>query len=291
MMNRFLGLALAILGAGAISYLVAAEPPASPTATKPSESPAKTLTLKLDNNVALRLVLIPAGTFIMGCPAAEKDPEGHAHPADEVQNEVTISKPFYMGVTEITQSQYEAVMGKHPSQFQGRDSPVDRAEWNDAVEFCRRASAKTGKMVRLPTEAEWEYACRAGGKGRYGFEDSETNLGEYAWYIANSFDRNRQKRTTQPVGRKKPNTWGLYDMHGNVWEWCSDWYAADYGRSSKAATDPTGPIKGSLHVLRGGSWNYCSYGCRASGRGRIGPNGRYDVNGGGFRVVVALGKD
>jgi formylglycine-generating enzyme required for sulfatase activity len=162
--------------------------------------------------------------------------------------------------------------------------------WDDAQAFCKKVSEKAGVALRLPTEAEWEYACRAGSKGRFCFGDADTALRDYAWYIVNSTDRRTGKRTTQPVGQKKPNAWGLYDMHGNVWEWCSDWYAANYG-SDGSQTDPTGPATGSIRVLRGGSWNYCQYGCRASGRGRIGPNGQYDVNGGGFRVVIAIDGD
>jgi formylglycine-generating enzyme required for sulfatase activity len=254
-----------------------------PTARPPAEA-ARERVLNLGNTVTLKLALIPKGTFLMGSPATEKDPE-HGHADNEVQHAVTISKSFYMGVTEVTQKQYETVMGKNPSTFKGPNNPVDPVTWDEAVEFCRKLAATTGKTIRLPTEAEWEYACRAGSKTRFSFGDADANLGAYAWYTANSADRTTGVKSTHPAGLKKPNAWGLYDMHGNVWEWCSDWYAADYGPESQ--TDPAGPAKGAIRVLRGGSWNYCSWGCRLAGRGRIGPDGKYDVNGGGFRVVVA----
>lgn len=269
-----------------MSWLLAAGALAAPASTNaPAARPGAELILDPGNGVSLRLARIPAGKFLMGCPASEKDSEGHAHPGDESQHEVTISKAFLMGVTEVTQKQYESVMGKNPSQFRGPNHPVDQVAWADAVEFCRRLSAKTGRTIRLPTEAEWEYACRAGSKERFCFGDTPAALGDYAWYVANSLDRTTGRKTTHPVGQKKPNAWGLHDMHGNVWEWCADWYAADYG-SRGNQTDPQGPATGRIHVLRGGSWNYCQYGCRASGRGRIGPDGHYDVNGGGFRVLV-----
>jgi formylglycine-generating enzyme required for sulfatase activity len=258
-----------------------------PTARPPAEAPRERV-LNLGNTVTLKLALIPKGTFLMGSPATEKDPE-HGHADNEVQHTVTISKSFYMGVTEVTQKQYETVMGKNPSTFKGPNNPVYPVTWDEAVEFCRKLSATTGKTIRLPTEAEWEYACRAGSKARFSFGDADTDLGAYAWYTANSADRTTRVKSTHPAGLKKPNAWGLYDMHGNVWEWCSDWYAADYGTGSQ--TDPAGPAKGGIRVLRGGSWNYCSWGCRLAGRGRIGPDGKYDVNGGGFRVVVAAEKD
>jgi formylglycine-generating enzyme required for sulfatase activity len=225
---------------------------------KPKPSPA-TLTLDLGNGVTMKLVLIRAGKFMMG-------EEGNQH-------EVTISKPFYMGVTEVTQAQYQAVMGANPSQFKGPTNPVDSVSWDDAVEFCRKLSEKTRKAVRLPTEAEWEYACRAGSKTRFCFGDTEEGLGNYAWYDANS------SRTTHPVGQKKPNAWGLYDIHGNVWEWCADWYE-DYPRG--AVMDPQGAASGSQRVSRGGPWEGGIGLCRAAFRARDNP-------GHGFRVVVSVG--
>jgi formylglycine-generating enzyme required for sulfatase activity len=160
-------------------------------------------------------------------------------------------------VYEVTQAQYEKVMGKNPSHFQGAivgnenaDLPVEKVSWDDAVEFCKKLSdlpeeKKAGREYRLPTEAEWEYACRAGSKTVYSFDDEEGLLPEYGWFDRNSSDR------THAVGLLEPNAWGLYDMHGNVWEWCSDWYG-EYPKS--AVSDPTGLAKSAVRVLRGGSW-------------------------------------
>jgi formylglycine-generating enzyme required for sulfatase activity len=239
---------------------------------KPKPSPA-TLTLDLGNGVKMNLVLIRPSRFIMGSP----DSEQGRKPDESPQHEVTISKPFYMGVTEVTQAQYEAVMGTNPSEFKGLTNPVDSVTWEGAVEFCRKLSEKTGKAVRLPTEAEWEYACRAGSKMRFSFGDSDSVLRDYAWYGSNS------GRKTYPVGQKKPNAWGLYDMYGNVWEWCADWYG-DYPKG--AVTDPQGTASGSQRVLRGGSWGDGPDGCRAAGRrGNIPGIRSYFC---GFRVVVSV---
>jgi len=176
---------------------------------------------------------------------------------DETQHEVTISKDYYLGVHEVTQAQYEKVMGTKPSYFQGDEikgsstnNPVESVSWLDAVEFCKKLSdlpeeKAAGRVYRLPTEAEWEYACRAGSKSAYSFGESSKSLGDYAWFDGNS---NNQ---THPVGEKKANAWGLYDMHGNVWEWCSDWYG-EYPNG--AVSDPVGPREGSDRVNRGGGW-------------------------------------
>jgi len=207
----------------------------------PKSSPAS-VTLDLGNGGTMRLVLIRPGKFMMGSPDSEQSRESKEGP----QHEVVIAKPFYMGVTEVTQAQYEAVMGTNPSKFKGPTNPVDSVTWDEAVEFCRKLSEKTGKAVRLPTEAEWEYACRAGTKTRFSFGDSESVLGDYAWKGSNSGG------TAHPVGQKKPNAWGLYDMNGNVWEWCADWWGP-YPKGP--ITDPSGPTTASgLRVLRGGSW-------------------------------------
>ena len=153
---------------------------------------------------------------------------------------------------------------------------MDNVSWYDAVEFCRRLSDKTGKTVRLPTEAEWEYACRAGSKTRFPFGDSESALGDYAWCGSNSGGK------TNPVGQKKPNAWGLYDMHGNVWDWCADWYG-DYPKG--AATDPQGPAAGRDRFLRGGSWNNVAGSCRAASRRKFGPGSRFYIDI-GFRCAM-----
>ncbi len=198
--------------------------PAAPTAAAPAE-----LALDLGGGVTMHMVLIRPGKFMMG--------------EYQDRHEVTISKPFYMGVTEVTQAQYEAVMGTNPSKFKGATNPVEMVAWNDATDFCKKLSAKTRRAVRLPTEAEWEYACRAGTQTAFSFGDDPSALGEYAWYENNS------KKMPHPVGQKKPNAWGLYDMYGNVWEWCADWFG-DYPKGP--ATDPSGPASGKLRAVRGG---------------------------------------
>jgi formylglycine-generating enzyme required for sulfatase activity len=225
-----------------------------------------TLTLDLGKGVTMRLVLIRPGTFVMGSPDSEK-----GHKADEgPQHEVTISKPFYMGVTEVTQAQYEAIMGTNPNKSKVPANPVDNVSWHEASDFCRKLSGKTGKTIRLPTEAEWEYACRAGTKTRFSFGDSDSALGDYAW--------TGDKRN--PVGQKKPNAWGLYDMHGNVWQWCADWYGP---YSSEALTNPQGATSGNSRVLRGGAFidgdtGYFRCACRYKGD----PAGREYWGHGGF---------
>ena len=254
----------------------------------PATQPAKELTLDLGNNISMKLVLLPAGKFMMGSPDTEKDHERNEGP----QHEVTISKPFYMGVYEVTQEQYEAVMGKNPSSFKGAQKPVETVFWNDAVEFCKKLSQKTGKTVSLPTEAQWEHACRAGSKTRfyYGNDNDHANLGDYAWY-----QKKYGEGETHAVGQKKSNAFGLYDMHGNVLEWCADWYdehEEDYANADK--TDPTGPAIGSGRVLRGGSWIHLPRYCRSASRFRYAPRrGRDDIDQKfhyfGFRVVVAPG--
>ena len=226
-----------------------------------AQSP-KTIT----NSIGMKLVLIPKGTFMMGSPASE---QGRTQDYD-TQHEVTISEDYYLGVFEVTQGQYEKVMGTNPSYFQKRvigksDSsmyPVEQVSWEDAVEFCKKLSElpeekKAGRVYRLPTEAEWEYACRAGSKAAYSFGANSKTLGDYAWFGGNS------GLQTHPVGEKKANAWGLYDMHGNVWEWCSDWYGK-YPKGS--VSDPSGPSEGSSRVFRGGGWSDRASYCRSANR-------------------------
>lgn len=185
-----------------------------------------------------------------------------------------------MGVTEVTQKQYAAVMGTNPSKFSGANRPVEQVPWADAVQFCRELSGETKWKVRLPTEAEWEYACRAGTKTRFSFADSDSDLGNYAWYSGNSANQ------THPVGKKKPSVWGTYDMHGNVWEWCAEWYAESY-YADAPGTDPQGPGSGKSRVRRGGSWRFGHGSCRSAARNSDEPVARHD--GCGFRVAVSAG--
>jgi formylglycine-generating enzyme required for sulfatase activity len=201
--------------------------------------------LDLGNNITLKLAKIPAGTFIMGSPETEK-----ARSTDESpQHEVVISKSFYMGIYPVTQAQYQQIMGENSiASWKGPDYPVDGVRWDMAVMFCRKMSEKTGKIVRLPTEAEFEYAVRAGTSTRYFYGDDPEykQMSDYAWYYRNC------KGTTQPIGQKKPNPWGLYDVYSNIWQWCADWYGDTYPNEKQ--TDPQGPANGEFHVLRSGCW-------------------------------------
>jgi formylglycine-generating enzyme required for sulfatase activity len=224
----------------------------------------------------MKLVLIPKGTFTMGSPKSEA-----GRSDGELQHEVTISQDYYLGVYEVTQAQYEQVMGKNPSRFKGPRNPVEQVSWDDVVKFCERLSElpeekKAGRVYRLPTEAEWEYACRAGSKTAFSFGDNSESLGDYAWFGDNSNGK------THPVGEKKPNAWGLYDMHGNVWEWCSDRYD-DYPKG--AVTDPVGPKEGSYRVFRGGGWDFEAAFCRSAYRNGYSSLNRYYHS--GFRLALS----
>jgi len=230
----------------------------------------KELSLDLGNAVIIRFALIPAGKFIMGSPPTEK---GRRKDYDETRHETTISKPFYLGVYEVTQQQYEAVTGSNHSSLKSANNPVERVSWQDCVQFCDDVSNKTGMTVRLPTEAEWEYACRAGTDTSFYFGDDESRLDDYAWYSRNS------GRTTHPVGEKAPNAWGLYDMYGNVAEWCSDWYG---NYPEQAVRDPLGPDAGPGRIVRGAS--YTENLCRSAARFSV-PPGFFPSNF-GFRVLA-----
>jgi formylglycine-generating enzyme required for sulfatase activity len=254
----------------------------------------------ITNSIDMKLTLIPEGKFMMGSPAAEIERE-----AEELQHEVTISKPFYMGVHEVTQKHYEKVMGKNPSFFKKLDSdmPVDQARWSEVNDYCTRLSnlpdeKKAGRVYRLPTEAEWEYACRAGTKTTFHFGDTlsskQANFdGNFPFGKA---DKGQKLGKPAKVGSYEPNAWGLYDMHGNVAEWCSDWYDPDYYKNSPKA-DPKGPEKGVLstgfgkdffHVVRGGCWLDEGRACRAAHRFRLQSVEAYRWV--GFRVVCEVGK-
>ncbi len=242
---------------------VASNPTSDPTPVEDMELPEST------NSIGMKFKLIPAGTFTMG--------EG-----DEA-HEVTLTKPFNMGIHEVTQAQYEKVMGVNPSKFKGANNPVEQVTWYQAIEFCRKlrelpAEKAVGNFYRLPTEAEWEYACRAGTTTRYSFGDDDADSGQYAWYVGNSGSK------THPVGGKKPNAWGLYDMHGNVIEWCQDW-RGDY--PSGSVTNPSGATSGFSRVMRGGSWDENHY-CQSAFRLSYPPSERSLFI--GFRVVRSSGK-
>ena len=224
-------------------------------------------------NTELEMVEISGGKFRMGSP------EGEGHDDERPQHEVTVPN-FFMGKYPVTQAQYEAVMGKNPSRFKenGANRPVEKVSWNNAKEFCRKLSELTGKNYRLPSEAEWEYACRAGTQTKYYFGDSDSNLDEFAWYGSNSESR------THEVGEKLANAFGLHDMHGNVWEWCEDSWHDNY---KKAPTDGSAWVdkKSEGYVSRGGSWSNYAVNCRSAFRDN-GFNADFDlINSNGFRVV------
>ena len=226
-----------------------------------ADDPPKAMPKRIVNSIGMKLVLIPAGQFMMGSPDS-----GSEHDIEKPRHRVRITKPFYLGTTEVTQRQYEKVMGDNPSYLKesSPDAPVECVSWNDAQEFCRKLSElaeekRAGRLYRLPTEAEWEYACRAGCAEQYCYGDGQWQLGDYAWYAKNS---NEKKH---PVGRKKPNAWGLYDMHGNVAEWCEDKYDRQYYANSPT-DDPRAFLGGQDRVYRGGGWPLDAENCRSAHR-------------------------
>jgi len=228
------------------------------------------------NSIGMEFVLIKPGSFMMG---SAPEPFRPSDRNETPQHRVVISRPFYLGRYEVTQAQWEAVMGNDPSQFKGRDHPVENVSWNDAQEFIRRLNAREGHArYRLPTEAEWEYAARAGSGAYYAAGDDEGALSRHEWYDGNSGE------TTHPVGQKLPNAWGLHDMGGNVVERVQDWYDKEYYANSPE-TDPKGPADGSYRVLRGGSWAHDVVICRPAMRAYDSLDDRYDYV--GFRLAFS----
>src|SRR6266498_878023 len=235
-------------------------PSRAPTDQPPA--PPKAELMPLPN-----MVLIKAGTFL------------------RIKYPVTLTRDFWLGKYEVRQGEYAAVMGKNPSHFPGdTNRPVEKLSYFDAVAYCAaltRREREAGHLpvayeYRLPSEGEWEYACRAGTTNLFSFGDTVTEADQYAWALENS------DATTHPVGQKRPNPWGLYDMHGNVWEWCNDWFAA---YAPTAVTDPPGPAEGKYKVFRGGGWNHAIDFARSSSRFMMSPsNGIYFV---GFRLALS----
>jgi len=223
---------------------------------------------RLTNSLGMEFVLIPAGTFTMGALDSYSD--------EQPIRTVRISRPFYLGKYEVTQAQWEAVMGYNPRAWQGqRNLPVEQVSWEDVQEFLRRLNTEEGVVrYRLPTEAEWEYAARVGTATAYSFGSDVSRLDEYAWYGGNA------AHTSHPVGQLKPNAWGLHDMHGNVWEWVQDWYET---YPTGAVIDPQGPASGLSRVFRGGGRSNVAWRCRSSSRGYRPPESRLDAV--GFRVL------
>ena len=219
----------------------------------------------------IEMVWVSGGTFTMG---ATSEQGSDAWDGEKPAHSVTLSG-YYIGKYEVTQAQWKAVMGNNPSRFKGDNLPVENVSWNDVQEFIRKLNQLTGKSYRLPTEAEWEYAARGGSNSRgYKYSGSD-NVGSVAWYYENSGS------TTHPVGSKSPNELGIYDMSGNVWEWCQDWYG-DYSSSSQR--NPKGPASGSNRVLRGGCWSNDARDCRVSNRFSVSPGDRGYIL--GFRLVL-----
>jgi len=229
---------------------------------------------RVTNSIGMELVEIPAGKFTMGSPAGEK----HRIEGTEAQVRVTLTKPFGLGKYEVTQGQFKKVMDTEPWNGAGfvevktdKDCPATYISWDDATAFCEKLTAierKAGKLsadeeYRLPTEAQWEYACRAGTTTAFSFGDDVSQLGEYAWFEGNADDAGEQY--AHKVGLKKPNPWGLHDMHGNLLEWCSDWH----DKKLSGGVDPVGPGGGSYRSLRGGGWWDYPGLCRSASRSRI----------------------
>ena len=245
----------------------------------PAEKPGK-----LKNSIGMEFASIPAGKFLMGSPETEKERDG-----DETQHEVTLTQGFRMGVHEVTQAQYEQVMGQNPSHFKGNTLPVETVSYNDALEFCQKlsdlpAEKAAGRKYRLPTEAEWEYSCRAGTSTPFHF-GNELNGTQANCDGNNPYGTTKKGpylKKTSPVGSYPANAWGLYDMHGNVFEWCQSWYG-DYPEGP--VTDPSGPEAGSGCVNRGGSWNYGAALCRSAFRYGLVPSIRF--YGVGFRLALS----
>jgi formylglycine-generating enzyme required for sulfatase activity len=268
------------------------------------------LPVQIENGISMKLNLIPAGKFAMGSPNSEPGREAHEGP----QHEVEITKPFYAGVHEVTVGQFRqfvqakdyrteaeasgkgahrrfaaedwrpdpTINWKNPGFEQTEDHPVVCVSWNDAVAFCAWLSKKEGRTYSLPTEAQWEYACRAGSRTAFSFGDNDKELSQYAWWGDNS------DMETHPVGQKKPNTWGLYDMYGNAWEWCADTYDATYyNKSPKRDPHNEGPPGEHRHLVRSGSW-----GCMTAQRCRSAYRNTFDASTSGtdlgFRVVCEV---
>ncbi len=229
------------------------------------------------NSIGMKFVWIPPGNFVMGSPKEEKQRNGN-----ENQHKVTLTKGFYLGASTVTQEQWQEIMPKNPSAFPGeKNLPVDSVSWNDCQEFIKKLKEKDKKAYRLPTEAEWEYACRAGTTTP--FHVGETISTRQANFqgedVSNKGKKNLPRLKTAPVNSFPANAWGLHDMHGNVWQWCQDWYG-DY--SQKEVVDPQGPTKGPNRVLRGGSWFYTADCCRSACRSWGEPGFRnYSI---GFRL-------
>ena len=232
------------------------------------------------NGIGMKFVWIPPGAFTMGSPNAEK-----GRGDDEITHKVTFAQGLFIGVHTVTQEQWQTVMGNNPSHFKGeKNLPVENVSWHDCQAFCKKLSDKEKKTYRLPTEAEWEYACRAGPATAFHFgktlATAEANYNGNFVYGDGKKGLHREKTT--PVASFPANGWGLHDMHGNVWQWCHDWHG---GYSAKDAADPQGPKIGKNRVLRGGAWGSHPIFCRCANRNFSDPDNRTEFY--GFRVCFS----
>ncbi len=280
------GLVLA-LSTGAIGAAAGADQPTAPqgnhgvqAVASPGKepSPANERILDMGGGLKLELVFIPAGDFLMGSPDSDRQAENNEKP----QHRVRITKPFYMGKYKVMQDQWDAVMGSNSSAFRGPKYPVNAVSWDDCQTFIKKLNDKfrsQGGTFRLPTEAQWEYACRAGSTTQWSFGDDVSRLRDYAWYQGNA------EAAIHPLGMKKSNAWGLYDIHGDLWEWCADTYDRRY-YSVSPADDPLGPSTAGYRVLRGGSWYLGPEYARSARRSWLGPNVGSFLH--GFRLAMSL---
>lgn len=233
--------------------------------------PARTMQLDLGSSVTMTLVRVRAGSFVMGSPRSELGREKNEGP----QTHVTLTRDYWIGQTEVTQTEFWAVLGRNPSIFTGDSLPVNNVSWEDATEFCAAASEFTGRSVLLPTEAQWEYACRAGTTTPWITGDDHEGIADYAWFDGNS------EGVLHPVGAKKPNSWGIHDMTGNATEWCRNWYYEYPGGEVK---DPAGPAKGDFAVLRPGVFYLDEFMTRSAARLHWPKDAKDKYY--GFRVIV-----
>ena len=233
-------------------------------------SGSNTISIPVKDGISIDMVKVEAGTFMMGATSEMKDSYDDPDSDEKPVHQVTLTNDYYMGKYEVTQALWQAVMGSNPSNFKGDNLPVEKVSWNDCQEFISKLNSLAGRKFRLPTEAEWEYAARGGKKSRCYQYSGSSNISDVVWYKDNSANK------THPVGTKQANELGIYDMSGNVWEWCSDWYSS---YSSSSQTNPTGSDSGSARVSRGGGWNCNASYCRLSVRFYYTPDFRLDILG------------
>ena len=255
----------------AVTSAVSTSPIQTPTA--PSNATSNdVLTIPVKDGVNIEMVKVEAGTFMMGATSEKEKPDNNEKP----MHQVTLTYNYCMGKYEVTQALWQAVMGSNPSHFKGNNRPVEHVTWNDCQKFISKLNSMTGRKFRLPTEAEWEYAAYGGKKSRSYQYSGSSNITDVAWYDGNSGSR------THPVGTKQANELGIYDMTGNVLEWCSDWYDS-YSSSSQA--NPAGADSGSVRVRRGGSCYSSARYCRLSCRNNSSPDERF--SGLGLRLALS----